>query len=149
MLERTVPGRKAVEAANGSMGPRCQWPSHGPCAGLSRGLPGRQEVGLIYHFSPSCCLATLNWGTPGDGGSVAKQRAGAGSLRPLWAGHANCRRLAPLRCERILPPWVCPCYRQPSAIPEVPAWTACPAFLLLQPPDTLRSQGPEKQAPSS
>ena len=86
------------------MGPRCQWPSHEPCAGLSRGLPGRQEVGPFYHFSPSRCLATLNWGTPGDGGSVAKQRAGAGSLRPLWAGHANCRWLAPLRCERTCHP---------------------------------------------
>lgn len=147
MLERTVPGRKAVEAPNGSMGPRCQWPSHGPCAGLSRGLPGRQEVGLIYHFSPSCCLATLNWGTPGDGGSVAKQRAGAGSLRPLWAGHANCRRLAPLRCERILPPWVCPCYRQPSAIPEVPTWAPVPRAGSPPGPPALPSSCFSRQTP--
>lgn len=69
-------------------------------------------------------------GYPGDGDSVAKRRGGAGSLRPLWAGHANCRRLAsrlaPLQCERMLPPWVCCNYQQPSAIPEVPTWAPVP-----------------------
>lgn len=91
---------------------------------LVRGfLEGSPEGRRLAH--PTISLLHSAWplsagGHPRDGGSVAKQRGGAGSLGPLWADHANCRRLSPLQCERISPPWVCPCYQQPSAIPEVP-----------------------------
>lgn len=131
ILERTVPGERQAErqqtAARGCV-------ASGLSTSLAWGfLEGSLKGRRLAHSTISLLQAAWPLSTrgyPGDGDSVAKRREKAGSLRPLWAGHANCRRLAPrlvpLRCERILPPWVCPCYQQPSAIPEVPTWTTVP-----------------------